>query len=72
MFIIVGMNSIFIYLFFSITGAELIRRCVAPFSSLLFSWGGEKTVDIITSLGIWAAMWYMCYWLYKNKLYIKI
>ena len=30
MFIIVGMNSIFIYLFFSISGAELIRRCVAP------------------------------------------
>jgi predicted acyltransferase len=72
MFIIVGMNSIFIYLFFSISGAELIRRCVAPFSNLLFSWGGEKTVDIITSLGIWAVMWYMCYWLYKNKLYIKI
>jgi predicted acyltransferase len=72
MFIIVGMNSIFIYLFFSISGAELIRRCVAPFSNLLFSWGGEKTVDIITSLGIWAVLWYMCYWLYKNKLYIKI
>jgi predicted acyltransferase len=72
MFIIVGMNSIFIYLFFSISGASLIHRILAPFSSLLFSWGGEKTVDIITSLGIWAAMWYMCYWLYKNKLFIKI
>jgi predicted acyltransferase len=72
MFIIVGMNSIFIYLFFSISGASLIHRILAPFSSLLFSWGGEKTVDIITSLGIWASMWYMCYWLYKNKLFIKI
>ena len=72
MFIIVGMNSIFIYLFFSISGAGLIHRIMAPFSNLLFSWGGEKTVDIITSLGIWAVMWYMCYWLYKNKLFIKI
>jgi len=72
MFIIVGMNSIFIYIFFSIGGGEFLHRIVAPFSSLLFSWGGEKTVEIITSLGIWAAMWYMCYWLYKNKLYIKI
>ena len=72
MFIIVGMNSIFIYLFFSIGGAGLIHRCVAPFGSLLFSWGGEYTVEIITSLGIWAAMWYMCYWLYKNKLFVKI
>lgn len=72
MFIIVGMNSIFIYLFFSIGGAGLIHRIVAPFSSLVFSWAGEGTVDIITSLGIWSAMWYMCYWLYKNKLFIKI
>ena len=72
MFIIVGMNSIFIYLFFSIRGAGFLHRIIAPFSELLFSWGGEKTVEMIASIGIWAAMWYMCYWLYKNKLYIKI
>lgn len=72
MFIIVGMNSIFIYLFFSIGGAGLIQRIIAPFSSLLFSWGGEGMVEIITSLGIWAVMWYMCYWLYKNKIFVKI
>jgi predicted acyltransferase len=72
MFIIVGMNSIFIYLFFSIGGAVLISRIVAPFSRLLFSWGGDLTAEIITSLGVWAAMWYLCYWLYKNKLFIKI
>ena len=72
MFIIVGMNSIFIYLFFSIRGAGLLHRIVAPFSALLFSWGGEYTVEMIASIGVWAAMWYMCYWLYKNKLYIKI
>src|SRR5664279_2538526 len=71
-FIIVGMNSIFIYLFFSIGGAHLLRRMVAPFSNLLFSWGGESTVEVITSLGIWAAMWYMCFWLYKNKMFVKI
>jgi predicted acyltransferase len=72
MFLIVGMNSIFIYLFFSIGGAHLIRRIVAPFSNLIFSWTGEGTVEIITSLGIWAVMWYMCYWLYRNKLFVKI
>jgi predicted acyltransferase len=72
MFIIVGMNSIFIYLFFSIRGAELIRRCLEPFVSLLFSWTGESGVQILTSLGIWAVLWYMCYWLYKNKVFVKI
>jgi predicted acyltransferase len=72
MFIIVGMNSIFIYLFFETNGAGYLRRLVAPFSNLLFSWGGELTTSVITSIGIWAAMWYMCYWLYKNKIFIKI
>jgi predicted acyltransferase len=71
-FIVVGMNSIFIYLFFSIGGAGFIGRFVDPFSKLLFSWGSELTVAIITSLGVWAIMWYLCYWLYKNKLFIKI
>jgi predicted acyltransferase len=72
MFIIVGMNSIFIYLFFSVGGAGLIGKIINPFSKLLFSWGGDMTIKVITSLGVWAALWYMCYWLYKNKLFIKI
>jgi predicted acyltransferase len=72
MFIIVGMNSIFIYMFFSIGGAGLLTRILRPFSKLLFSWGGDLTVAVITSLSVWAAMWYLCYWLYKNKLFIKI
>jgi predicted acyltransferase len=71
-FIIVGMNSIFIYLFFSIGGAGLISKIITPFSRLLFSWGGELTVGVIASLAVWAALWYLCYWLYKNKLFIKI
>jgi len=71
-FIVVGMNSIFIYIFFHIGGANFIGKIVGPFSKLLFSWGGEMTVKIITSLGVWAGLWYICYWLYKNKLFIKI
>ena len=72
MFIIVGMNSIFIYLFFSIGGAGLIWRIMAPFCNLLFGWGGELVSELITSLTVWGALWYLCYWLYKNKLFIKI
>jgi hypothetical protein len=72
MFIIVGMNSIFIYFFFSIGGSGLIHRFIAPFSALLFSWAGEYAVEIITSLGIWAVLWYICYWLFKNKVFVKI
>jgi len=72
LFIIVGMNSIFIYLFFEAGGARWISRLIEPFGTLLFGWAGELTAAIITSIAVWAAMWYMCYWLYKNKLFIKI
>jgi predicted acyltransferase len=71
-FAIVGMNCIFIYLFFSIGGAELVSKIFVPFSKLLFSWGGEITIEIMTSLATWASLWYLCYWLYKNRLFIKI
>lgn len=72
MFIIVGMNSIFIYIFFQIGGARFIGRIIEPFSMLLFSRAGELTVEMITSIGVWAGLWYICYWLYKNKIFIKI
>jgi predicted acyltransferase len=72
MFIIVGMNCIFIYLFFETGGSTLISKIIYPFSNTFFSWGGELTVGIINSLAVWAALWYLCYWLYKNRLFIKI
>lgn len=71
-FIITGMNSIFIYMFFSIGGSGLLKKIFNPYSRLLFSWGGTLTVDIIASLAVWASLWYICYWLYKNKIFIKI
>ena len=71
-FRIVGMNCIAIYMFFSIGGANMLTRVVTPFTTSLLSWAGEFTVNISTSLIVWAAMWGMCYWLYKRRIYIKI
>jgi predicted acyltransferase len=71
-FIIVGMNCIFIYIFFHIGTASILRKIAAPFSKLFFSWAGTLTVDTITGIAVWAALWYICYWLYKNKIFIKI
>jgi predicted acyltransferase len=71
-FIIVGMNSIFIYLFMHVGGANIISELFTPFTKAFFSWGGELTVGIITSILVWAALWYLCYWLYKKKIFFKI
>jgi len=71
-FKIVGMNSIFIYLLFEIGGSGFIGRIFIPFTNALFGWAGELTINIINSALVWASLWYICYWLYKNKLFIKI
>jgi predicted acyltransferase len=71
-FLIVGMNCIAIYVFFEVGGAGLLYKIFTPFTTSLLTWAGTLTVGIATSLIVWAAQWYMCYWLYKNKLFIKI
>ena len=72
MFKVVGMNAIFIYLFFEVGANNLLAKIFLPFSNVLFSWSGEMAASIVNSIIIWAAMWYLCYWLYKNKIFIKI
>ena len=71
-FIIVGMNCISIYLFFELGGAQLVSKIFTPFTKLMFSWNGNLSVDIATSICMWFSMWYFCYWLYKNRIFIKI
>jgi len=70
--IIVGMNPLFIYLFASVGGADLIYTIVMPFTSGLFGWMGTLTADIITGFVVWFCLWYITYWMYRRKIFIKI
>lgn len=71
-FVIVGMNPLFIYLFAEAGGGEWIFSIVKPFSTGLFAWLGYENAMIITSLVVWVLLWYICYWLYSKKIFIKI
>lgn len=72
LFVIVGMNCIFIYVFFMAGGSGLISKALLPFINALFSWGGADLAGIMTSVAVWASLWYICYWLYRNRLFIKL
>jgi predicted acyltransferase len=71
-FNIVGMNPIFIYLFTNTYGAEWFHKIAQPFTMAAFAWGGQLTAEIMTSLVVWLMLWYLCYWLYKRRIFIKI
>lgn len=71
-FVIVGMNCIFIYLFFSVGGSGFLRNICVPFTKALFDWSGQLTFKIMTDIVVWGFLWYICYWLYQKKIFIKI
>lgn len=72
MFSVVGMNSLFIYLFAHLDGAQFIEHILHPFTSAILGWLGELPMEILTSACVWAALWWICYWMYKKRLFIKI
>ena len=73
-FTIVGMNSIFIYLFFEI----VVRQWLYDYSNtivvgLLSPTGLESDMVLITAaLVLFALQWLLCFWLYKKKIFFKV
>ena len=72
-FQVIGMNSIFIYLFFEILGARWFNGYVEAITNgLLASWLLEFVVGIITSLTIFFLEWKICEFLYKRGIFFRL
>jgi len=71
-FAFVGLNPIFIYLFMHTGGANWLHQIVKPFVNGIFSWSGDTMRQVANALVVLLGMWYICYWLYKKKIFIKI
>jgi predicted acyltransferase len=72
-FQVIGMNSIFIYLFFEILGARWFNGYVEAITTgLLSSWLPTFVVGIITSLTIFFLEWKICEFLYKRGIFFRL
>ncbi|MCJ7467288.1 MAG: DUF5009 domain-containing protein [Maribacter sp.] len=73
-FTIVGMNSIFIYLFFEILVSRWLREYVEVIvNGVLSPIGLAHFVTLfISALAIFAIEWYLCFWLYRKKIFFKV
>jgi predicted acyltransferase len=69
---IVGLNSLFIYLFTESGGTSWVTRLVQPFTLGFAGWTGTLPAEIVTCLAAWAVLWSMCFWLYRRKIVVKI
>lgn len=73
-FTIVGMNSIFIYLFFIFIGDKWLNGHMNVLVSGLLSFVNIPLAvgAVISCLVVIAIEWYLCYFLYKKKLFFKL
>ena len=73
-FLVVGMNSLFIYLFFEIVGSRWFNGYVRAIAGGLLEIINTPVAisGIVSSLCIFALEWNLCYFLYKKKIFFKL
>ena len=69
-FVVLGMNSIFIYSLGQIGIKSWLDRGLRSFTGN-FEFLGDLGI-IPQHVVVLAVMWYLCYWLYKHKIFLKI
>ena len=67
--VVVGANSIFIYSVDSVLRGWL-NRAIGVFT-FRFDWIGQFA-PVVQSCTVLLAMWYLCYWLYQRKIFLKL
>lgn len=72
-FLIVGMNSLFIYIFFEIVGKKFFNAYVKALGTGLLSLtpSPEWFIQLFNALAIFGLEWGMCYFLYKKKIFFR-
>jgi predicted acyltransferase len=73
-FTIVGMNSIFIYVFFEIVGDRWFNGYISAISNGIMDWFhmAEMPKFVIASVCIFTLEWLLCYFLYRKKIFFKL
>lgn len=71
---VLGMNSIFIYLFFDIVGRNWFNSYTTMILTPIFKLFSmnENATLILASLSVFAVEWSICYFLYKKKIFFKL
>jgi len=70
-FAVFGMNPLFIYLMAS-SFRNFFGRLTNPFVYRIFGWTSEVALTVLSTLIIAAMLWYVCYFLYKNRIFIRL
>ncbi len=72
--VVVGMNAIFIYLFFETLGNQWLNKTIGIFIKGFSGFAGisAKGQNVLSALVTLFTEWYLCYQLYKRKIFFKL
>jgi hypothetical protein len=61
-------------MFANTVGSQWLNSFMEIFTGGFLGWLGanEGTIKIINALIVFSMEWYLCYWLYRKKIFIKI
>lgn len=73
-FVVVGTNSIFIYLFSNTVGGQWLNGFVAIFINGFFAWfkTPEFIINLTTALSVLTIEWLLCYYLFVKRILFRI
>jgi predicted acyltransferase len=73
-FVVVGTNAIFIYLFFETVGIQWLNNTIGIFVKGLTGLFAmpDKIQAVAAAMVTLCAEWYLCSWLYKKKIFFKL
>ena len=74
LFTVVGMNAIFIYLFFETVGLQWLNGAVGIFVKGAAGFAGATPCmqAVASALATLLLEWTLCYWLYKRNIFFKL
>lgn len=73
-FVVMGMNAIFIYLFFETVGIQWLNGVVGIFVKGFTGFAGlaPQVQAVLSAVATLAIEWGLCYWLYKRAVFFKL
>ncbi len=70
--VVVGMNSIVMYCMAGLTRSWMAATLKTHFGSRIFEFVSEPYRPFIASLWVLLFMWLVCYWLYRQRIFVRI
>ena len=66
---VVGTNSLFIYMLASLASGAIRERFVIHAPDV---WFAGRTAPVIEQVGVMAVLWLLCFWLYRQRAFLRL